>query len=132
MTEPPTVCQHTFGDWLTVKQSNCTEDGKCIRTCSKCSETEEEPLPKNDVHTPVTVPAVPATCKAAGLTEGSRCALCGKVFVAQTPTEKLVHNHHGKNVKLKLSPKQSIHVYTVETRKTAQRDSAFLPTFNQN
>jgi len=47
-------------------------------------------------------------------------------------TEKLVHNHHGKNVKLKLSPKQSIHVYTVETRKTAQRDSAFLPTFNQN
>ena len=46
-------------------------------------------------------------------------------------TEKLVHNHYGKNAKLKLSPKQSTHVYTVETRKTAQRDSAFLPTFNQ-
>lgn len=92
-TEPPTVCQHTFGDWLTVKQPNCKEDGKRTRTCSKCSETEEESIAKNDAHIPVTDPAVPATCKAAGLTEGSHCALCGKVFVAQTPTEKLAHNY---------------------------------------
>ena len=40
------VCQHTFGDWDTVKQATCKEEGKRIRTCDKCSETEEELIKK--------------------------------------------------------------------------------------
>lgn len=35
-------------------------------------------------HNEVKVPAVPATCTEDGLTEGSKCSLCGKVFVEQT------------------------------------------------
>lgn len=35
-------------------------------------------------HDEVKVPAVPATCTQDGLTEGSKCSLCGKVFVEQT------------------------------------------------
>ena len=35
-------------------------------------------------HNEVKVPAVPATCTQDGLTEGSKCSLCGKVFVEQT------------------------------------------------
>lgn len=35
-------------------------------------------------HNEVKVPAVPATCTQDGLTEGSKCPLCGKVFVEQT------------------------------------------------
>ena len=91
-TEPPAPCQHTFGPWSVTKQANCTEDGKQTRSCSKCAAVETEAIPKNDMHAPDTDAAVPATCKAAGLTEGSHCALCGKVFLAQTQTEKLAHS----------------------------------------
>lgn len=36
-------------------------------------------------HTPVMDPAVPPTATSDGLTEGSHCAVCGKVLVAQKP-----------------------------------------------
>ncbi len=36
-------------------------------------------------------PAVPATCTATGLTEGSHCGACGDVIVAQQLTEKAPH-----------------------------------------
>ncbi len=83
-----TVCQHTFGDWNTVKQATCKEEGKRTRTCDKCSEAEEESIQKSETHTPVTDDAVPATCKSTGLTEGSHCSLCNKVLVAQTVVPK--------------------------------------------
>ena len=82
--ENPTVCQHTFGEWDTVKQATCKEDGKRTRTCNKCSETEVESIPKSEIHTTVIDEAVPATCKDTGLTEGSHCSVCNKVFVEQT------------------------------------------------
>ena len=36
--------------------------------------------------------AVPATCTATGLTEGSHCSVCGKVLVEQTETPMVAHN----------------------------------------
>ena len=86
--ENPTVCQHTFGEWDTVKQATCKEEGKRTRTCSTCSEVEEETIPKNEDHTPVTDTAVAATCKDTGLTEGSHCSVCNEVLVAQTVAPK--------------------------------------------
>ena len=82
------VCQHTFGDWDTIKQATCKEEGKRIRTCDKCSETEEELIKKSETHTVVIDEAVPATCKATGLTEGSHCSICNEVLVAQTVVPK--------------------------------------------
>lgn len=87
-TENPTVCQHTFGDWNTVKQATCKEEGKRTRACSKCSETDEESIQKSETHTPLTDAAVPATCKNTGLTEGSHCSLCNKVLVEQIEVPK--------------------------------------------
>ena len=87
-SDTPTVCQHTFGDWTTVKQATCKEEGTLARTCSKCSETEEESIQKSETHTPVTDAAIPATCKDTGLTEGSHCSVCNKVFVEQTTVPK--------------------------------------------
>ena len=40
-------------------------------------------------HTPVTDPAVPPTVTADGLTEGSHCAVCGKVLVTQKKVPRL-------------------------------------------
>ena len=86
--ENPTVCQHTFGEWDTVKQATCKEEGKRTRTCNKCSETEEESIQKSETHTTVIDEAVPATCKNTGLTEGSHCSVCNEVLVAQTVVSK--------------------------------------------
>ena len=82
------LCEHTFGEWNTVKQATCKEEGKRTRTCSKCSETEEESIQKSEIHTPVVDVAVPATCKDTGLTEGSHCSVCNEVLVTQTTIPK--------------------------------------------
>ena len=42
-------------------------------------------------HKPETVEAVAPTCTESGLTEGSRCGLCGKIFVAQEIVDALGH-----------------------------------------
>ena len=86
--ENPTVCLHTFGEWETVKQATCKEEGKRTRTCNKCSEAEEESIQKSETHTTVIDEAVPATCKDTGLTEGSHCSVCNEVLVAQTVVPK--------------------------------------------
>lgn len=94
--ENPTVCQHTFGEWDTVKQATCKEEGKRTRTCNKCSETEEESIQKSETHTTVIDEAVPATCKDTGLTEGSHCSVCNKVLVEQETVSKLKHVYDQK------------------------------------
>ena len=82
--EDTAVCQHTFGDWSTVKQATCKEEGVRSRVCSKCSEVEEDSISKTETHVAVTDAAVSATCENTGLTEGSHCSVCNKVLVKQT------------------------------------------------
>lgn len=43
-------------------------------------------------HTPVTIPAVPATCEKSGMTEGSKCSVCQEVITEQTTIPALNHN----------------------------------------
>ena len=87
----PTECQHTFGSWNTVKQATCKEEGKLVRTCSKCLETEESTVAKTDIHTEVIDAAVSATCTVDGKTEGKHCSVCGKTIIAQTVVKALGH-----------------------------------------
>ena len=42
-------------------------------------------------HTPVSIPGKEATCTATGLTEGSKCSVCGTVLTAQKVIAKLPH-----------------------------------------
>lgn len=77
-------CLHSFGDWNTVKQPTCNEEGNRIKICNKCAESEEEAIPQSSTHTIVIDAAVPASCKSTGLTEGSHCSICNKTLVAQT------------------------------------------------
>lgn len=87
----PIECQHAFGSWSTVKQATCKEEGKIVRTCNKCSETEETTVSKTDVHAEVIDAAVAATCTADGKTEGKHCSVCDKIIVAQATVDKLGH-----------------------------------------
>lgn len=72
---------HAWGEWEVVSEPSCTEEGIKERSCV-CGEIETESIPANG-HAPVTEPAVPATCTADGLTEGSRCAVCGATIRSQ-------------------------------------------------
>ena len=47
---------------------------------------------KNVSHTPVTDPAVAATCTATGLTEGQHCAGCGAILTPRTAVNALGHD----------------------------------------
>ena len=47
---------------------------------------------KNVSHTPVTDPAVAATCTATGLTEGQHCAGCGAILTPRTAVNALGHS----------------------------------------
>ena len=77
--------------------STCTTrgyhtDGFC-EACKKEALTELEIDKTNHVEA-VVLPAVPATCIETGLTEGTKCAACGEVLVAQkvVPIDQNAHD----------------------------------------
>ena len=71
------ACEHSWND------ATCTTP----KTCSKCGETEGEPLG----HTEEIIPAVAPTCTETGLTEGKKCSVCGETLVAQEVVAALGH-----------------------------------------
>lgn len=73
---------HHYGDWTVVKEPTCVENGTKQRICDRCNGVETETVAMTK-HTRVADPEVPATCVKTGLTAGSHCSVCGKVFVAQ-------------------------------------------------
>ena len=102
------VCRHdaahieteTVGTTAKVTtQPTCTGKGKTTYT-SAAFENPAFKVRKKTVtniaalgHTPETDPAVPATCAAEGLTEGSHCAVCGEVLVPQETIAKTSHQY---------------------------------------
>ena len=65
-------CKH---EWI---PADCTTP----KTCSKCGETEGEPLG----HDSVTDALIEATLNKGGMTEGAHCARCGEILVSQEET----------------------------------------------
>ena len=82
---------HEFGDWSTVKEASCTEDGNRTRSCS-CGETEKETLPKTG-HVEEIIAGYSATCTEAGLAEGKKCTVCGEITVKQEEIASLEHDY---------------------------------------
>ena len=82
--------KHAITEWVTVKNSDCTNNGtqNAICSCGKTMETKEIPAKG---HTTVIDKAVPATCTSNGLTEGSHCSVCNTVIVKQNSIDKLSH-----------------------------------------
>ncbi|MBQ9429456.1 MAG: hypothetical protein IJU41_07940, partial [Clostridia bacterium] len=81
----------------------CTAAGRnayyCCAVCDTCfadAEATVETTPDAEVvpatgHTPATLAAVSPTCTATGLTEGTGCAVCGVILVAQEVVPALGH-----------------------------------------
>ena len=81
---------HVFGEWETVEEASCEEEGLRVRTCSVCGETEEEILPKA-AHVYEVDHGYEATCTATGLSDGAHCSVCGEVLVEQKEIPKVQH-----------------------------------------
>ena len=98
--ENPTVCQHTFGEWDTVKQATCKEEGKRTRTCSTCSEVEEETIPKNEDHSSSNwIIDVQATCKSEG-EKHKECTVCKQVIESEKIEKSVTHTALKNNVEM--------------------------------
>ena len=72
--------QHSYESVVTPP--SCTEAGFTTHTCVCGDSYIDSPIPATG-HTPVTDPAVEATCTQNGLTEGSHCNLCGQILIPQ-------------------------------------------------
>ena len=83
---------HHLGALVEISAATCTAYGEKRRTCPDCGyyETYETPILGHQV---VIDAAVPATCEAAGLTEGKHCSRCNEVLVAQETVDALGHNY---------------------------------------
>ena len=89
---------HDWDEGTTEQEATCLQEGSVLYTCSRCDEVRRESTPKG-AHTPESVPGKAATCTDDGLTEGSKCSLCGIVLkeqetipAAHTPGETVKEN----------------------------------------
>ncbi|MBR3875147.1 MAG: hypothetical protein IKJ25_00020, partial [Clostridia bacterium] len=76
--------------------ATCKDAGKIVYTAkfeNFASDTRTKVLPVTTNHHYVTDPAVDATCKEPGLTEGKHCDVCGKVEIEQTETALAPHTY---------------------------------------
>ena len=81
---------HVFGEWYTVTEPTCTDEGEERRDCEGCDAFETRVVPAL-YHSFVIDPAVPATCTTAGKTQGEHCELCGAVKTKQVTLKPLGH-----------------------------------------
>jgi hypothetical protein len=98
---------HTFSEIATVSSAvkekpTCTEKGTTTYTAAFNNKfffgqtKDVEDIPATG-HNAVTVPAKEATCSEKGLTEGSRCSVCGKILVEQKETPVIDHSDADNN-----------------------------------
>ena len=76
------VLVHSFGEGVETAPT-CVDGGYTTFACSECDAEVKMNLVDALGHTEETVAAVAPTCSATGLTEGTKCAVCGEVLVAQ-------------------------------------------------
>ena len=81
---------HDYGSYVQTKAPTCTEKGTETATCSRCSATTSRDIAALD-HTEVSVAGFPATCTENGLTDGSKCSVCGVVLTEQQLVPALGH-----------------------------------------
>ena len=84
-----TYCSHEYDTVYTAP--TCTAPGSYVSTCTVCGH-EEITIVEALGHEETEIPAVSATCTAAGSTAGVRCTRCGEVLTAPEATDPLEHS----------------------------------------
>ena len=83
-------CHHVFGEWETLKNPTCFEEGLKGRQCYLCELWQSEPIPM--AHKIAIDASITPTCTETGLTEGKHCSICEAVLVTQTIVDVLGHD----------------------------------------
>ncbi len=81
---------HSYVDEV-FSEPTCTRRGVMERYCTVCGDSSFTAIPALG-HTEVVIPAVPSSCTATGLTQGSYCSVCGETVTEQQVTAMLPHN----------------------------------------
>lgn len=89
-TEELPAGTHTWDNGTVTKQPDCTQSGTIEFTCIVCGDISMEDIAPLD-HTEVSVAGFPATCTENGLTDGSKCSVCGVVLTEQQLVPALGH-----------------------------------------
>lgn len=88
---------HAWSSGTVTTAPTCSATGVRTYTCSRCDAKRTESIPMT-AHTPEIVPGKAATCTDDGLTEGSKCSVCGEVLTEQQKIEALSHTFNGNAV----------------------------------
>lgn len=80
------ISSNSYSPNVTVHAYKDSTAEQWAKDCNLSFEVIEE-----HEHVPYTVPAVQATCMAAGKTEGKNCSVCGDIIAAQQKTAKTAH-----------------------------------------
>ncbi|MCM1391450.1 MAG: hypothetical protein NC185_01620 [Ruminococcus sp.] len=92
ITEVIPAYGHDWGEAVVVTEANCVQKGLKRVTCERCKQFIDEVIPmKQDTHRMIIIASVAPTCDEDGLTEGRRCADCGKWKEPQEVIPKLGH-----------------------------------------
>ena len=75
----PATDNHVYGEWTTVEEASCTQDGSRRRECGTCGDVHTETLNKFG-HAMEFIAAEEATCEAAGNIAHYHCGRCGLDF----------------------------------------------------
>lgn len=79
-------------------EPTCTKDGIKETKCSRCNLIVRERIEALG-HTEIAVTGTPASCTATGLTDGTKCSVCGEVLVKQEVAAKLRHDWKPEDAK---------------------------------
>lgn len=83
-------CEHQWNTGEVTQVATCVEEGQFTKTCALCQETMTESL-ELVAHTEVKAQAKSPTCENTGLTEGTKCSVCGISIVQQKVIAALGH-----------------------------------------
>ena len=80
--EETPALDHDMGEYIQTSAPTCSAKGEERADCSRCDYFETKEIAKL-AHTEETMPEKAPTCTETGLTEGTKCSVCGEVIVAQ-------------------------------------------------
>ena len=86
---------HSYGEWTVIENATCVKEGKETKTCTKCGDVQTRSMAKT-AHTEVSIPGTEPTCTQPGLTDGSKCSVCGKILKEQEVTKPATGHVYGE------------------------------------
>ncbi len=84
--------KHKFGEWETLKEAGCTENGERAREC-KCGEVERETIPAAHKEPEVLNAGVEPTCTKWGATDKIYCNACETLYQETEFLEPIGHSY---------------------------------------